>query len=202
MAVNDVYLRQDAGDGTNGVRLRPDAPDAGGITGTLAATEAQDVALLAGVLGHVGTLAATEAQDTASIAGTVTSGAGVTGTLAATEAQDVAAFSGTSTSAYAPPLGGVPIAWDNARGLTPALRAKLRQMWEDAEAPVREAIAAQAAATRQASEEAEERALQAAIQAARMEYHELYLRLLAYQREELRLEEEAVCMTMILALSR
>ena len=27
MATNDVFLRQDAGDGTNGVRLRPDAPD-------------------------------------------------------------------------------------------------------------------------------------------------------------------------------
>lgn len=30
MAVNDVYLRPDAGDGPNGVRLRPDAPDSAG----------------------------------------------------------------------------------------------------------------------------------------------------------------------------
>ena len=29
MAVNDVYLRPDAGDGANGVRLRPDDPDGG-----------------------------------------------------------------------------------------------------------------------------------------------------------------------------
>ncbi len=32
MATNDVYLRPDAGDGVNGVRLRPDAPDAGGVS--------------------------------------------------------------------------------------------------------------------------------------------------------------------------
>lgn len=30
MATNDVFLRPDAGDGTNGVRLRQDAPDSGG----------------------------------------------------------------------------------------------------------------------------------------------------------------------------
>jgi hypothetical protein len=29
MATNDVYLRPDAGDGANGVRLRPDGPDSG-----------------------------------------------------------------------------------------------------------------------------------------------------------------------------
>jgi hypothetical protein len=31
MATNDTYLRPDAGDGVNGVRLRTDAPDSGGI---------------------------------------------------------------------------------------------------------------------------------------------------------------------------
>ena len=30
MATNDIYLRPDAGDGTNGVRLRTDAPSGGG----------------------------------------------------------------------------------------------------------------------------------------------------------------------------
>ena len=62
----------------------------GSITGTLAATEAQDTSAFAGVRGHTGTLTATEAQDSASLTGKV----GHTGTLAATEAQDVAAFSG------------------------------------------------------------------------------------------------------------
>ena len=36
MAVNDVYLRPDAGDGANGVRLRQDAPDIGAVNYTLA----------------------------------------------------------------------------------------------------------------------------------------------------------------------
>lgn len=36
MATNDVYLRPDAGDGENGVRLRPDAPDPSKIDYVLA----------------------------------------------------------------------------------------------------------------------------------------------------------------------
>ena len=109
---------------------------------------------------------------------------------------------GTTVSAPQVITGGVPFAWNNAKGLTPDLRAKLRRMFEEAAQPVQEAIRAQAAQAQADTEEAEERALQAAILAARMEYHELYLRLLAYQREEVRQEEEAVAMTMILALSR
>jgi hypothetical protein len=38
MATNDVFLRQDGGDGTNGVRLRIDAADSGGIISVSSAT--------------------------------------------------------------------------------------------------------------------------------------------------------------------
>lgn len=62
------------------------------ITGTLAATEAQDSASLGGILRYSGTLAATEAQDVAALAGTLR----YSGTLTATEAQDVAALVGRS----------------------------------------------------------------------------------------------------------
>lgn len=60
------------------------------ITGTLAATEAQDIAALTGALGHTGTLAAIEAQDAAALDGVL----GHVGTLDATEAQDTAGFAG------------------------------------------------------------------------------------------------------------
>lgn len=60
-------------------------------SGTLAATEANDVAAFAGHLSeHWGALAATEAADTAAFTGEV----GNTGTLAATEAKDTASFTG------------------------------------------------------------------------------------------------------------
>jgi len=64
----------------------------GGITGTLAATEAADVAALSGDVIITGTLAATEAADTAAFSGGSTT---VTGTLAGTEAGDTAAATGT-----------------------------------------------------------------------------------------------------------
>lgn len=60
-------------------------------TGTLATTEAQDVAAFTGTAGVAGTLATTEAQDVAAFNATYA----VTGTLATTEAQDVAAFNAT-----------------------------------------------------------------------------------------------------------
>ncbi len=63
------------------------------ITGTLAATEAQDTAALAGAAAFVGTLAGTETQDTATAAGTV-SDPSITGTLAGTDTQDTASIAG------------------------------------------------------------------------------------------------------------
>jgi hypothetical protein len=59
------------------------------ITGTLAATEAQDGFAGTGAVGHsiTGTLAATETQDALAASGSITRV--ITGTLAATEAQDV-----------------------------------------------------------------------------------------------------------------
>lgn len=97
-----IYLV--AGDATaKDVILRDPTVQPGGytpitITGTLAATEAQDIAALSGVLVHVGTLAATEAQDSASLTGKIDH----TGTLDATEAQDTASFTGTVPSHETP----------------------------------------------------------------------------------------------------
>lgn len=48
MATNDVFLRQDGGDGTNGVRLRIDAADSGGISISSATTDGADVVPLNG----------------------------------------------------------------------------------------------------------------------------------------------------------
>ena len=82
-----------------------------------------------------------------------------------------------------------------------AERVALRkQLEEEIAEPIREAIAAQST-TRFVSQEAEERAIKAAADAARIEYQALYMRLLAYQRQELLMEEEAIVMTMIAALS-
>jgi hypothetical protein len=98
--------------------------------------------------------------------------------------------------------GGVGPLWNSTRGLTPELRAKIRkQLEEEIAEPIREAIAAQSK-TRFESMEAEERAIRAATEAAQIEYQALYLRLLAYQREEMLMEEEAIVMTMFAALSR
>jgi len=60
------------------------------ITGTLAATEAQDTASFAGSLIASGSLAATEAADVAAFAGSLIA----SGTLSATETQDTALFAG------------------------------------------------------------------------------------------------------------
>ena len=49
-------------------------PADGGVTGTLAATEAQDTAIIAGAIVGTGTLAVTEISDTAALAGNVGSG--------------------------------------------------------------------------------------------------------------------------------
>jgi hypothetical protein len=70
----------------------------GGVTGTIAATEAQDTASISGVAYSVltGTLVISEAQDTASIAGIAYTA--ITGTLAATEAQDTVDIAGTVSS--------------------------------------------------------------------------------------------------------
>ena len=62
-----------------------------GYVGTLAATEAPDTALLLGAPSWNAILAATEATDTALINGNVA----WSGTLAATEASDIAAFAGS-----------------------------------------------------------------------------------------------------------
>ena len=69
----------------------------GAPSGTLAATEAPDVAAIVGTAGGAtGTLTATGAPDVAAIVGTA---GGATGTLAATEAQDIAAILGTAGGA-------------------------------------------------------------------------------------------------------
>ena len=123
----------------------------------------------------------------------------VSASLAWTEENDVCAI---SVSAATQMRGGVGPMWDNTRGLTPEVRAKIRkQLEEEIAEPIREAIAKQSK-TRFESMEAEERAIRAATEAAQLEYQALYLRLLAYQREEMLMEEEAIVMTVIAALSR
>jgi NAD(P)-dependent dehydrogenase (short-subunit alcohol dehydrogenase family) len=62
------------------------------VTGTLAATEAQDIASITGSgVAPSGSLVATEASDVAALVGT----AGVAGTLATTEAKDAASINGS-----------------------------------------------------------------------------------------------------------
>ena len=82
----------------------------GGVTGTLAATDAQDAASVSGSASAPsasGALSASDAQDIASFAGALT----FTGSLAATEEQDAATFAGT---AYAPGVSGALAAADSA----------------------------------------------------------------------------------------
>lgn len=91
----------------------------GGVTGTLAATDAQDAASVSGSASAPsasGALSASDAQDIASFAGALT----FTGSLAATEEHDAATFAGT---AYAPGVSGTLAATDNAdaAGLSGAL---------------------------------------------------------------------------------
>lgn len=80
-------------------------------------------------------------------------------------------------------------------------RVELRKKLEEEIAePIKEAIEARSKILVE-STEADEKAIRAAAEAARIEYQALYMRLLAYQREEARAEEEAIVMTMIAALS-
>lgn len=91
-------------------RLWLDVIAGGGVTGTLAATEAQDSASFSGSASApsvTGTLSATDAQDTASFTGTLI----FSGLLSATESPDSAAFAGT---AYAPGVSGTLAATDGA----------------------------------------------------------------------------------------
>lgn len=80
----------------------PVSAGGGGVTGTLATTNANDTSSAAGTTTVVGTLAKTNANDTSSASGTTT----VTGTLATTNANDTSAASGsvggdvTGTVAY------------------------------------------------------------------------------------------------------
>lgn len=78
--------------------------------------------------------------------------------------------------------------------------AELEELFESAPLPVKSAIAAQSR-MRLESMEADERAIRAAAEAARIEWDAFYMRLLAYQREEALIEEEAIVMTMFAVLS-
>ena len=168
-------------------------------TGSIAWTEADDAAAIVASVFNGVSLAWTEDTDTASITVSVAV-TNADASLAWTEDNDGCAIVAFSDST--PQRGGVGPAWDNTRGLTPELRAKIRkQLEEEIAEPIREAIAAQSK-TRFESMEAEERAIRAATEAAQIEYQALYLRLLAYQREEVLMEEEAIVMTMFAALSR
>jgi predicted nucleic acid-binding protein len=125
------------------------------------------------------------------------SAASVTAALAWVEDDDVFAIAATVGAVVEVTGGG----WQRLSVQAYAERVALRkQLEEEIAEPIREAIAAQST-TRFESQEAEERAIKAAADAARIEYQALYLRLLAYQRQELLMEEEAIVMTMIAALS-
>jgi hypothetical protein len=69
------------------------------ITGSLAATEAQDTAALAGDLAHVGIMVVTESADGFSALGKLAH----VGTLAATDGQDIFEATGGGLSAFTPP---------------------------------------------------------------------------------------------------
>lgn len=103
-------------------------------------------------------------------------------TVAAPEVQNTAGWLRLSHKAYAERV---------------ALR---KQLEEEIAEPIKEAIEARSKILVE-STEADEKAIRAAAEAARIEYQALYMRLLAYQREEARAEEEAIVMTMIAALS-
>ena len=99
MATNDVYLRPDAGDGTNGARLRTDAPDAGGSNAALAWTEQDDVSALAAAVSQSAALTWPETNDLTAIAIEASSAE----TIAWTSENDVTAITandgGTSADA-------------------------------------------------------------------------------------------------------
>jgi len=171
------------------------------VTGTLAWSGQNDSWSLTGAAVVSGAISFIGQNDTWSLVSTVSNP--VTGTIAWTSQNDTWEISGSSAQAL---RGGVGpederkhriAAWDTTRGLTPELRDQIRKQLESEAQPVREVITAQAR-TMFESMEAEERALQAAIRAAKLEYEELYMRLVAYQRDQM--EEEAVVMTIMALL--
>lgn len=127
---------------------------------------------------------------------------GVTAALSWTEEDDVCAISVRGVEQR---VGGgaiYPPEWyGKDRRVDSELREKLRVLFQGTPKPVREAIEAQSISPLE-SFEAEERKLRKATEAAQMEYQALYMRLLAYQREEMLMEEEAIVMTMFALLSR
>lgn len=142
MATNDVYLRPDAGDGTNGVRLRIDAPDSAAIYVSAAGYSAgTSTAILTAAaistanLQAVGTSDATAigaaiSLGTMSAAGTSTvEGVGAdgnTGTIAA--AAGYAA--GTSTvRGVGSSTGGTRVDYGGAR----VIRLRIEQQMDDEE---------------------------------------------------------------------
>lgn len=188
-----------------------EADDAAAISATLANgialtwTEADDVTAItvtAGSSVNDVTLAWTEETDTASI--TVNVATPVTVALAWTEDDDSCAIAVTAGTVEQRLGGGAiyPPEWyGKDRRADPELREKLRELFQGTPEPVREAIEAQSISPFE-SFEAEERRLREATEAAQLEYQALYLRLLAYQREEMLMEEEAIVMTMFAVLSR
>lgn len=194
---NDVYLRPDAGDGVNGVRLRPDAPDPSGATSTLAWTGGSDTWAIASGVRIDGSIAIQSSDDTWALASTVTAG-GIESALDWTSQSDVWALAGTVPQQQN--YGGaiIPPGWYGKN--RQKREVELEMLFESAPPPLKSAITAQSR-TRPESIEADERAIRAAAEAARIEYQALYMRLLAYQREEALMEEEAIVMTMFAALS-
>ena len=88
---------------------------------------------LTGSAGSItGTLAATEAQDLASITGTVSTGASITGVLDATEAQDAASFEGTNTPFYVRLVGGSEASKRKRKDWRKDSREHLREQIENA----------------------------------------------------------------------
>lgn len=92
MATNDVYLRPDAGDGANGVRLRPDGPDSSTITGTLAWTGQNDTWSVASTLLVTGTIAVQSGSDTWA----VSSGVRVSSSLTVQSGNDTWSLTGAA----------------------------------------------------------------------------------------------------------
>ena len=107
------------GGGVSGTLAATDAQDAASVSGAasapsasgaLSASDAQDIASFTGALIFSGSLSATDSPDAATFAGTAYA-PGVSGTFAATDSADAAAFAGT---AYAPGVSGTLAATDGA----------------------------------------------------------------------------------------
>lgn len=161
------------------------------------------LALTSNAPGVTAALAWTEENDVTAIA--VSVGVSTNNVaLAWTEDNDACAIAVTAGTVEQRIGGGAiyPPEWyGKDRRADPELRKKLRALFEGTPEPVREAIEAQSTAPFE-SFEAEERKLREATEAAQIEYRALYMRLLAYQREEMLMEEEAIVMTMFAVLSR